>query len=280
MKFISTVIAISSAVLLHAQTTTMTARPLRKVLTLTMPKFQGDEMAGTRGASVAWHPLQKKYYAAMAGNPGFPMGIFDARGKRLSTDSSTCEADVRGLWYNPEKKTIQGNSYAGGGWFSYDLTKTGQVKEIQFITDEMTQPTDQCVGAFNSAQKEVFFLKDNDVVIYSFTEQKETGFFPLHWGRTEIDSLDEEEDEDEFEVLANEDYNNTTIVFTGIKGAELGVLKYSTSEIELYNRANGLLTRRYKLPEGTAVYNSFNFAYCNGMFWLFNIETRKWTGFK
>ncbi len=54
---------------------------LKKGITLTMPRTIDDEMPGTRGACVAWHPVQKKYYASMAGNIGYPMGVFDATGK-------------------------------------------------------------------------------------------------------------------------------------------------------------------------------------------------------
>jgi hypothetical protein len=34
---------------------------LKKVMELKMPKTADDDMPGTRGASVAWHPVQKKY---------------------------------------------------------------------------------------------------------------------------------------------------------------------------------------------------------------------------
>ncbi|NJO24636.1 MAG: hypothetical protein HC867_00880 [Bacteroidia bacterium] len=45
------------------QTTT-----LKKTLELAIPRT-----GGANGAGVAWHPDEKKYYASMAGNAGFPL---------------------------------------------------------------------------------------------------------------------------------------------------------------------------------------------------------------
>mgnify|MGYP006388747501 CR=1 FL=1 len=59
-------------------------RTLVQTAALLMPRTVDDEMPGTRGASVTWHPVQKKYYTAMAGNGAYPMAVFDAKGKRLS----------------------------------------------------------------------------------------------------------------------------------------------------------------------------------------------------
>jgi hypothetical protein len=51
-------------------------KTLKKTIELQMPKTLDDSMPGTRGAAVVWHPVQKKYYAAFAGNQGYPIGCF------------------------------------------------------------------------------------------------------------------------------------------------------------------------------------------------------------
>ena len=68
---------------IQADAQTATEKTLKKIATLKMPRTVDDDMPGTRGACVAWHPVQKKYYAAMAGNIGYPMGVFDGSGKRI-----------------------------------------------------------------------------------------------------------------------------------------------------------------------------------------------------
>jgi hypothetical protein len=40
------------------------------------------------------------------------------------------------------------------------------------------------------------------------------------------------------------------------------------------------MTSRLELPETASVNKSFNFAFANGMYWLFNMEERIWTGYK
>ena len=86
-------------------------QPLKQVIELKMPKTADDEKPGKRGASIVWHPVQKKYYAVFAGNVDFPMGVFDEKGKRLSPDDQIAMLDTRGLWYDPSTKLISGNAY-------------------------------------------------------------------------------------------------------------------------------------------------------------------------
>src|SRR5215813_581029 len=92
-----------TGVVLQAQTkpvakqAAQTKQSLKKVLELKMPKTEDDDMAGKRGASVAWHSVQKKYYAVFAGNAEYPLAIFDMTGKLLSDEDQTAMTDTRGL---------------------------------------------------------------------------------------------------------------------------------------------------------------------------------------
>jgi len=277
MKFLLIVSIITvSSFPAASQDLTVPVKPVKKVLTLKMARTIDDEMPGTRGASVAWHPVYKKYYAAMAGNTGYPLSIFDVTGKRLSPDSSNCDVDARGLWYNPDKKCIQGNTFDAAGWFRYDHTATGMIKEVQYLTDEMTQPGPQCVGAFNHQNKDVLFLNGDEVWFYDVDEAVKGAVLKVHWGRTKSVGPNP----DATNGLTPEAYNNSTVIYTGNKGAELGFLKPNSQEIELYSIKTGFLTQIIKLPSDAAIYHSFNFAYCNGMYWIFNIDTREWAGYK
>ena len=59
--------------LVQAQTPT---RQLKQILKLEIP-MEG----GANGASVTWHPVLKRYYAAMAGNKIYSLGVYDPTGK-------------------------------------------------------------------------------------------------------------------------------------------------------------------------------------------------------
>lgn len=258
---------------------TATAQPgtpkiLKKVLTLKMPRTLEDSMPGTRGATVVWHPLQKKYYAAMAGNYRYPLGVYDATGKKLSSNDLNCEADVRGMWYNSLKKQIQGNSFSDYGWFRHTLNVKGIPVSTDIFLEGMNQPGDQSVGAFSLARQQVLFLDNGFITFYSMNGEESDESLQIEWGRTKEDGIGEND-----EAATPEDYN-TTVVYTGLKGSELGFLNITEMQIELYNIVDGFLTKKLKLPEDAPVNAMFNFAYANGMYWLYNIETRTWTGYK
>jgi len=263
---------VSSSIALNAQP--VTAKPLKKTITLTMPRTVDDDMPGTRGASVVWHPLQKKYYAAMAGNAGYPMGVYDVTGKRLSPDSLDCGADTRGLWYNPQQKQLQGNCYSDYGWFGYTLDAKGLPADAAIFMEGMNQPDVQSAGTYSILRQQVQFLYDGHIYFYALSNGGLIDSMQVHWGRTRADGTSDEEEG------TPENYNSTTVVYTGIKGAELGLLNITDMQVELYNIADGFLTRKLKLPEDAPMNATFNFAYTNGMYWLFNIEERVWTGYK
>ncbi len=54
---------INTGSVLEAQTTPT----LKKTLELKMPKTKEDDMPGTRGATVIWHPVQKKILCCICG---------------------------------------------------------------------------------------------------------------------------------------------------------------------------------------------------------------------
>ena len=252
-------------------------RTLKKVAELQMPQDEEDDMPGTRGAPVVWHPVQKKYYAVMAGNKEYPIAVFDATGKQLSDDYDKALIDVRGLWYNPVEKRIEGNAYGENGWFYYKLDEKGLVYEHVILFEGINQPTEQCVGAYNSTSKKVLFLKGSQVYDYESKTGTAAGTeLILHWGRTSKQGASDDEEPTE----SSENHNTTTIVFTGTAAGEIGALNITDRKIELYNIKNGFLTETLKLPEDATTESMFNFAYTNGIYWLFDMEARKWRGYK
>ncbi len=271
-KLLLLIFIISTSITITAQSGS--SKLLKKTMTLLMPRTVDDEMPGTRGASVVWHPLQKKYYAAMAGNMGFPLGVYDATGKRLSPDSLNTYEDIRGLWYNPQKKEIQGNTYSDYGWFSSKLNAKGIPIDIVTFMAGMNQPDEQSVGTYSFTRQEVLFLNSGYVSFYKIADgTTDEDDLQIQWGRTRQDGQGEAEG-------TPENYNSSTVLYTGIKGAELGFLNIIDMQIELYDITDGFMTKTLKLPEEAPMNSTFNFAYTNGMYWLFNIETRTWTAYK
>lgn len=248
---------------------------LKQVSELKMPKTKDDDMPGTRGATVVWHPAQKKYYAVFAGNTDFPLGVFDEKGKRLSPDDQIAMLDTRGLWYDPSTKLIKVNGYSDNGWFTYVLDSKGLPLDLEIIIDGMRQPDAQSVGTYHPTSKRVLFLYNSTVYMYDDFGDKQDSLI-INWGVKKNDGAQGGGYDDE----AEEDYNFTTVIYTAIKGQELGFLNTVKKQIELYDIQSGFLSKIVSLPETAKTEEAFNFAYANGIYWLFDMENRKWVGYK
>ena len=247
---------------------------LKKTLELKMPKTVDDDMPGTRGAAVAWHPLQKKYYAVFAGNMAYPLAVFDAKGSRLSTDEQTAMIDTRGLWYNPSTNKISGNAYNEYGWFTYKLGADGMATDYESVAEGMYQPNTQSVGVYDPIAKRVLFLNGSMIMQYN-SNREAIDSMVIHWGRKKAEGAMPGEDM----YMTPEEYN-TTPVYTGIKGRELAFINITNKQIELYDARSGFLSSTLALPEDIATEPFFNFAYANNIYWLFDIKNRTWIGLK
>ncbi|MBI3138301.1 MAG: hypothetical protein HYZ15_06935 [Sphingobacteriales bacterium] len=265
------ILAASSLLITLHTTAQPVTKELKEVLQLPVTRE-----GGANGAAVAWHPVLKRYYTAIGGNVNFPLDVFDIMGKRVSDGTETTLFDIRGLWYNPKRKTLQMNGYNDFGWAEYKLNTKGIPVDTLLLHGGMNQPFEQSAGAFNPQENIVYFLNENgQLEKYDYNTAAYLETRDLYLGLTE--------DEDDglsvnAEVIDN--YNTTVVIFTRIKGAEIGVLNHVNLEIELYNLADGYITRILKLPEGAPVNSRLNFSYSNGIYWLFDKETRVWKGYK
>lgn len=242
---------------------------LKKVIS-----FEITDEGGANGASVAWHPVRKYYYTAMAGNASYPMVVFDAKGKRVFDDALETKFDVRGLWYNPFTKALQTNGYSENGWGEYQLLENGKPSDINVLYEGMLQPDAQSVGSYDPVKNMLYFYtEDGGVDQYSVKVKKYIKSIPLKLGRTKTEADDFDND------LVIEDYNNVA-VYTGIKGSEIGMLNVAEMQIELYSLTDGFQTKIIKLPEDAPVNSMFNFSYTNNTWFLFDKENRTWLGYK
>lgn len=248
-------------------------KSLKKTLELKMPKTAKDDMCGTRGASVVWHPLQQKYYAVFAGNQSYPLAVFNDKGKRLSDEEQTTLFDIRGMWYNKVSKTLQMNGYSESGWAEYKLDSKGIPAELGLLFEGMNQPDAQSAGLYNAREKSVcFFDVNGNLAAYDLATGEELSSFALHLGKQK--ASDEFENED----VWNE-YNGVA-AYTDLPGSEIALLNHYNRKIELYSLRTGYKVKELALPDDAPVEEIFNFAYSNGKFWLFDIDARTWKGYQ
>ncbi|MBP6688096.1 MAG: hypothetical protein KA160_09570 [Lacibacter sp.] len=230
---------------------------------------------GANGASVAYHPKQKLYYAAQAGNMEFPLVIFNAKGTIVSEKDQQTLIDVRGLWYNPKTKQLEGNAYKDNGWFSYDLNKKGLPEKINKKKDGQNQPDQNSAGVLNTDDNEVLFLDGLNIVCYSTDGVDKRKSIQIHFGAMNAN------DETTLSVADFEKtYNVRSIIYTGTKNAEIGLFNITKKQVELYDMKSGYMSQVIKLPIDFEAETFFNFSYSNGIYWVFDKQKRKWNGYK
>ncbi len=247
------------------------SRQLKQVLQLEMPGS-----SGTNGACVAWHPRYKKYYCAFAGNSTYPLAVFGPTGKLFSEDEIETMVDVRGIWYNSSNNSIEANGYDDNGWARYTLDGTGIPLSAEKFVYDMQQPDAQSVGAFDDQRKQVCFFEGGVLRFYDRSGDKQFYSIVLRLGE---DKSQSENRSAKSQSESFEDYNKTTVCYTGIVDAEFALLNTEKIQIELFNR-EGRRTRILPLPDDAPLKTSFNFAYANSTYWLFDTGRRLWIGYK
>ena len=222
-----------------------------------------EQPGGRHGASVAYNPGAQLYYAVIAGNAEFPLETFASDGRNLK--QSQAYSDMRGLWWNAKAGALEGNLFSDGGIVSIGLTSEGYAGtgNKQIFAGADYQPKEQSVGTFDPKKKEILYYLDGAVVGYARKDGSMTGTYLML-------SL----------PVGQESINLTTLIFTGVKGMELGVLDVVSKKVYLFSRKDGSLTGTVNLPAGTLTYEKFNFSYANGHVFLFDQENRKWVGYR
>ena len=213
---------------------------------------------GTNASSLVWNPDKKIYYSVIAGNEDFPLETYDENGKFLFTSSAAF--DTRGLWYNPKSKKLEGNGAGENGFFSHDLTSSGQINGSQIKVAGQNQPEFNSVGAFYSKKKLVYFYSEGMIYSYKAKGGKQSKSFAIQIPS----SLD---------VI-----NPTTVVFTGRKGQELGLLDFDAAKVYLFD-LKGKHTATVNLPIEYVSSTMFRFSFTNDKIWLYDADERVWSSY-
>ncbi len=252
-----------------------TIRKVNKVSVLQMPGRGGDN-----GGTVAVHGRTRNYYATIAGNKTFSLAIFNGAGERTSPADLAVLYDVRGMWYNQAAKTFYANGYGRNGWCKYLIDEEGVPYDVAPLFEGQQQPFPQSAGAYNQKENVVYFLKGSTAVAYDGETGKELPEKKklIKVGYTVKNPPPANYNSDTISVLPG--YNNTSLIYTGISNNELGILNVETREIELYSASTGLLTTRLQLPPEAVVREKLNFAFCNGIYWLYDASKRSWIGYR
>lgn len=234
---------------------------LKQVLTLNPTSY------GTgNGASVVWHPVQKMYYTVRAGNKTFPIDFFTEKGQKVSDGNAEAMFDVRGMWYDKKKKMIAVNGYNDFGWALYVLNDGGKPISSTSLISGMNQPEANSVGCSNG-KGSVYFLSGYTVKEYKLKKGK---LLPIK----DVVTLSGAKGNNAAE------FYNEALVYTGIKNQEFGLYNQKMNQVHLFSKKSGQLTKILELPKGFEKPTSFNFAYTNGIYFIYDKSSGEWKGFQ
>lgn len=227
-------------------------------ITLTV---QGED--GTNGVSVTYNPSTQLYYTVFAGNSMYPIEVHSSSGTSIATQE--VGFDVRGMWYNPSTKTIQGISYDNQGGFEIKLNTDGTIMGSN-ATSFSYGMDGQSVATYAVKKKSVMFVEGNTAYFFKPGKSKSK---PLTLSPTDM----------------NTTLNTNGPMYTGVKNYEIALFEAETMTVHLFSASSGKETGKVALKAGSCaaieeVPSYFRVSYCNDRVFLFDTYSRTWTGYK
>jgi hypothetical protein len=235
-------------------------KPKAKLKTKFSYEFQRED--GTNASAVAWNPDQEIYATVIAGNTSFPFETFDRNGEVLEQSEATF--DWRGLWYNPKTKRFEGNGAGEEGWVAANADDNGSLEDVESLQSGQYQPDFQSVGTFDYLTNKVAFFNFENISL---------DFYP-YGDPTNIESV--ELDIDAGDV---ENFNSTTVGFTGKSGYEFVLLDFNNGKLVFFDR-QGKQTATSKFAKDAVLSDMFCFSFSNGHAFLYDKDARIWNAYK
>ncbi|HYG15432.1 MAG TPA: hypothetical protein VEC12_06725, partial [Bacteroidia bacterium] len=148
------------------------------------------------------------------------------------------------------------------GVVQYSLNGEGRPLNTTSVTGNSGQPDDQSVGAYDFKNDHIIYYADGKLTKVKRSDFSVAGTVTL--------------------ALPVSEYyiNNTAVIYTGVKGKEAGILDYENKKVYLFDISGGKLTHTVNLPSNATVHEFFRFSFANGHIWLYDVNSRSWTGYK
>lgn len=218
--------------------------------------------SGNNGNAVVYNADKNFYYAAFAGNEVYPLETFDENGNNLYQGETG--ADIRGLWYNPKTKNLEANGYNDFGFITIKTDSRGYAGTgTETIYKGMNQPSAQSCGNIDKKGDNILYYYKGAIVGYERETGRKSDLSIYLYMPTTLENI-----------------NTTAFIYTGQKKMEIGLLNHAHKEVYLFNIKNGDHTATIKLPSDAATHNQFRFAYANGYIFLYDSDSRSWTGYE
>lgn len=219
-------------------------------------KYQVNGLDGYNGLSVTYNPHMDLYYCVFAGNADFPLEVFNSSGKMVM--STNAKVDMRGLWYNPKTKTLEGTKY-GGGAFLMNLDNNGYPISLnypkngnQFSTDDIQSVT------VSNGKNEIYAYNNKSITVYNKSNYKKKKQIMLKNLPTSWEYI-----------------NPTSMIYLGVKNVEFGLYDAYGLKLQLFDLKGNFKTS-VNIPDNAPYSEIFRFAFANNKLFLFDADSREW----
>jgi hypothetical protein len=218
---------------------------------------------GTNGVSVAYNPSTQLYYTVFAGNSSYPIEVHSSSGTSIASEE--VGFDVRGMWYNPSTKSLQGISYDNQGGFEIKLNTDGTIKG-SVATSFSYGMEGQTVATYAAKKKLIMFVEGYTAYFFKpgKSKSKTLTLLPTDMNTT---------------------LNTNGPMYTGVKNYEIALFEAETMTVHLFSASSGKETGKVVLKSGSCdpvedAPTYFKVSYANDRVFLFDTESRTWTGYK
>ncbi len=211
--------------------------------------------------SVAFNPNQELYYGVFAGNITNPIETYSNEGVFLSDAESGF--DYRGLWWNSNTGTLEGNGFGFGGIWIQKLganfhALNGGISSVPGVF----APDIQSIGSYDFDADEIWYYHNGSVYHYSRASHTLISEMPITGLPVDISNL-----------------NVNSIAYIGLVGNELAVYDYVLKAAYFINKATGAYASTCSFPVTAPSADGFKMSYANNIFWLYNEDDNQWKGF-
>lgn len=214
---------------------------------------------GTNGSSVVYNPRMKNYYTFFAGNSDFMLEIFDSEGYYVGEIIEG--VDLRGVWYNPSKKTVETNTFKGEAIRELIFKNGLPTGKTKIISKNIKQPKPNSTASYDFKKNEILFLDGTSVKRYTKDGRKFIDNIPLK------------------NIPDTSFLNYTSLIYTGYTGHEIGILNCYKREIYLFDKSTGNYKVSLLLPSSSKTYQKLRFSFANNHVWIFDEKSRIWEGY-
>ncbi|MBK9283966.1 MAG: T9SS type A sorting domain-containing protein [Sphingobacteriaceae bacterium] len=209
---------------------------------------------------VTYNPLKNVYYWNSGGFGSNPIATYSSTGGNTIAVGMGNQ-DWRGLWWNSNNSSIEGNCFNSAGIFTINIDPiTGYAGNGSNIILSNNQPNPQSGGQYDAINDQVIYYSAFSILKYSRSSGLLVSTVPiigLPGGIGNISSYG---------------------FFTGNAGMEYAIYDYTNRRAYTINYNTGAYVSTIQFPLTAGAPSGFGLAYANGLYFIY--DGNKWVGYR